>query len=361
MYRLLVCGLDYKSRPLAQRERFSIPADCSRHALQQIIALPALKEAAILSTCNRFEIYAATDDLLAGCQQVLSFFASLQAMPEPELVSPTLVLSDEQAVAHLCRVASGLESMVLGEGQVMSQVKAAYQSSVDAGCAGTALQRLFQLALHCGKRVRSETGIATGAVSTGGAVVEVCRLKLGSLRHARVLVIGAGRAGQMCVKQLLSLKDNPSIHVLNRSWQRLRQIRELDLDRRLYLSADFDRRHELAAQSDAVIVTTAAASPVLDAEALAEFSSLPKIVVDMSVPRNVDPKLEERALLYTIDDLGSVVQDNLRERSALCQQAEQIIDSVIERRWKPWMVRRQEYRSPVFNPEHIRASTNTSC
>ncbi|MFN8657388.1 MAG: glutamyl-tRNA reductase [Candidatus Obscuribacterales bacterium] len=341
MYRPIVCGLDYKSQPLALRERLSISPDCSRLALRQITALSALKEAGILSTCNRFEIYAVTDDFSVGCQQLLGFFVNLQELPAHESFAPTLFLSDEQAVAHLCRVASGLESMVLGEGQVMAQVKAAYQSSVEAGCAGASLHRLFQLALYCGKRVRTETGIATRAVSTGGAAVEVCRQQQGNLRQARMLVIGAGHAAQMCVKQLLSLKDSPAIQVVNRGWQRLEQIRDLDREGRLSLSADYESRHELVAKSDAVIVTTAAASPVLKFESLAPFSSLPQVIVDLSVPRNVDQRLAERTHLYTIDDLGNIVQDNLRERSGLCLQAEQIIDSAIVSRWAPWVVQRR--------------------
>lgn len=309
------------------------------------MSLPALKEAAILSTCNRFEIYAATDDLLAAQKQVRGFWGELQAVPEHQSVAPTLFLSDEQAATHLCRVASGLESMVLGEGQVVSQVKAAYQSSVEAGCAGPMLQRAFQLALHSGKRVRTETRIATRAVSTGGAAVEVCRKRLGNFAGARVLVIGAGRASQMCVKHLLSLGDKPFVQVVNRDQKRLQQMIEFDRENRLCLIENFDRRHELAAQSDAVIVTTSADSYVLCAAMLACFTVLPSVIVDMSVPRNVDPKIAERTVLYTIDDLGCIVENNLRERSALCQPAEEIIRSVIENRWTPWVVQRCLYNA----------------
>jgi glutamyl-tRNA reductase len=341
MHHVFFCGLDYKSQPLAARERLAAPASCLEHALRHLSRLPALSEAAILSTCNRFEVYAVTSDLPEGSKQVLEFFAKVQAVKDHEALKPTL-LFDEQAVEHLCRVASGLESMVLGEGQIMSQVKTAYRSALDASCAGPILKRLFQLALHCGKRVRGETSIGTGAVSTGAAAIELARRKLGSLQDKSILVVGAGRAGQMCVKHLLSLFDRSHIQVINHSAERLEQMRELDKQGLLDLSMPFELRHELAAGADLVIVATAADSFVLRADKLEQLGSAAKVIIDMSVPRNVDPAVgtNSKTQLYTIDDLSSIVETNLKERSALCWQAEQIIAGVIGRRWIPWVVQR---------------------
>lgn len=340
MQHLIVGGVDYKVEPLAIRERLMIPPEHLQQALRHLSSLNDIQEAAILATCNRFDVFVVADQLRSGINQVHSFFEDLQ-VPEHQQIKPAFHV-DENAVAYLCRVASGLESMVLGEGQIMAQVKLAYRNSYEAGCAKTVLQRLFSLALHCGKRVRTRTKIGRGAVSVGAAALELARMQFGTLNGATILIIGAGHAGQMCAKQLLSARECLSVQLINRNRESLEAIRALDVEHKLELDLLYDRRYELVSQADVVIVTTAADDYVLKFNELSQYPRAPRLVIDMSVPRNVDPAIADLKgiQLYTIDDLGAIVQSNLAERASLCDEAESIIAEIINRRWKPFMVRR---------------------
>ena len=342
MPHLIACGLDYKSQPVAVRERLTIPPSCLHQALKHLQSLPAINESAIIATCNRFEVYAVTTGREEGTSQVKSFFQAVQAVSDHHDLAPSMVKTDEQAVAHLCRVASGLESMVVGEGQILAQVKDAYQAALDADCAGPVLRRLFDLALHCGKRVRTETKISSGAVSTGAAAIEIARQNFGGLKSRTLLLVGAGRAAQMCAKQLLSSRDCPSIQVVNRSGEGLLGMQELNVEGRLSLCHSYEERHELSAGADVVIVTTAAPEFVLTRAELEKQATVPGVVIDLSVPRNVDPAIGgfSETKLYTVDDLAQVVESNLAERAALCAGAHKIIAEILDRRWTPYVVRR---------------------
>lgn len=341
MPHLIACGLDYKSQPVAVRERLTIPLSCLHHTLKHLKSLPAISESVVIATCNRFEVYAVTARLEEGISQVKSFFQAVQTVSDHHDVPPTMLKTDEQAVAHLCRVASGLESMVVGEGQILAQVKVAFQTALDANCAGPVLKRSFDLALHCGKRVRAKTKISSGAVSTGAAAIEIARQNFGGLTGRTLLLVGAGRAAQMCAKQLLSSRDCPSIQVVNRSGEGLLGMKELNVEGRLSLSHSYEDRHELSAGADVVIVTTAAPEFVLTRPELEKHAVVPRVVIDLSVPRNVDPTIGSlsKTRLYTVDDLAQVVELNLAERAALCAGADKIIDEILDRRWTPYVVR----------------------
>ena len=336
MDHLILFGADYKEQTLAMRERLSIPAECVRFALQRLVALPSIKEAVLLGTCNRFEIYAVTSDLAEGRHQLQSFFTALQQVPDHQAIKPDYVFAGEEAVEHLFRVTSGLESMVLGEGQIVAQVKEAYRTAVVYQSAGSVLKRLFELALHCGKRVRSETTISRRAVSTAAAAVELAGQKLGSWRAATVLIIGAGRAGQMCLKQLLSLRGPLDLTVVNRDADKFDQLRFMDRDGRVKLDQAFASRHSIAAASDVVFVTTSAPAYVLNGAELQEHLVRTSCIIDLSVPRNVDPAVGLLAGvdLFTVDDLAGVVRHNLAERAGLSVAAESIIKEVIVSRWR---------------------------
>ncbi|HEY9715384.1 MAG TPA: glutamyl-tRNA reductase, partial [Chroococcales cyanobacterium] len=160
---LVVCGLNYHSSPIAIRERFTIPDFCLGHALKALSHLPHVKEAAVLSTCNRTEVYAVVSNVEAGFREIDAFFASVQAVGDHGALKPNFRLLREDVAVHLFRVAAGLDSLVLGEGQIMAQVKNAHQKALEAGTAGPVLDCLFKMALGCGKRVRSETSMGRRA------------------------------------------------------------------------------------------------------------------------------------------------------------------------------------------------------
>ena len=242
------------------RERFCIPDSCVGHALDGLKHFRHIKEAVILSTCNRTEVYAVVDDVSAGLRQIQSFFQSVQAVSDHQALKPNFRLLRDDVVLHLLRVASGLDSMVLGEGQIMSQVKAAHQTALEKRSSGLVLDMIFKLALTCGKRVRSETSMGKRAVSVSSAAVELARETLGSLRGKSATVIGMGKMGQICAKHLLSDNGQGPVVLVNRNASRVETFLQNKLNNPERIKAGFayEERVALAAQSDLVVVATGA-------------------------------------------------------------------------------------------------------
>ena len=327
---LVVMGVNYHSTPLFVRERLVIPESCSRHALSALAQMPHLKEAALLSTCNRTEVYAVVSDVNAGLREIESFFLDIQNVAGHSALRPNFKLLRDDVALHLFRVASGLDSLVLGEGQVLAQVKNAHRQALDAGTAGPLLAQLFQSALACGKRVRSQTAIGRRAVSASSAAIELAREALGSLAECRALVIGAGQMSQICAKYLLAESGAREVIMLNRSRERLDIFAQNNLPnkKKLNLGFSFAERHQLAAASDLVIVSTSAPDYLITRRELAGLSLARQIcIVDISVPRNVDPEVANLpgVTLFHTDDLAQVVSKNLSEREALTGDAEKIV------------------------------------
>jgi len=335
MNHLVVLGLNYHSTPLAIRERFTIPESCLGHALRALSALPHVREAVVLSTCNRTEVYAVVSSVQAGLQEIESFFLSAQRIADHESLRPNFKLLRDDVALHLFRVAGGLDSMILGEGQIMAQVKAAHQAALEAGTAGAVLDQLFKLALNCGKRIRSETTMGRRAVSVSSAAVELARNTLGSLADSTVLVVGAGKMAQICVKHLLNEPGAGKVILLNRSQERVRLFLHNNLPNRerLQCNLSFDDRHELAAVADLVIVSTSAPAHVLEASRLkAPPSGRKSLIIDISVPRNVDPAAAglDGYTLFNADDLAEIVARNLSEREALIGGAEALVFETLD-------------------------------
>jgi glutamyl-tRNA reductase len=332
MTDLVVCGLSYHSVPVAIREQFTIPQSCLKHALEGLKRFPHIKEAAVLSTCNRTEVYAVVSDIQAGWREIDAFFAATQSIADHDELKPNFRLLRQDVALHLMRVASGLDSMVLGEGQIMAQVKVAHQEALQAQAAGPILDSLFKFALSCGKRVRSETAMGRRAVSISSAAVELGKSLLGGFKDKTILVIGVGKMGQICLKHILSDGNAAKVLVTNRTPERIdafckNSIRNLHL---LSPIADFDQRHEAAQLADLIIVASSAPHHVLTHDqwsSVAANSSKDVCIIDIGVPRNVEPKLAERenVRLIDFDYLAEVVQLNLAERESLVVDAEKIV------------------------------------
>lgn len=333
---LVVVGLNYHSCPITIREKFVIPDSCIAHALRALGSMPHVKESAILSTCNRTEVYAVVSDLDAGLSELESFFASTQRISDHAAIKPNFKLLREDVALHLFRVASGLDSLVIGEGQIMSQVKAAHRHALEAGTCGTHLDQLFKLALTCGKRVRSETSMGRRAVSVSSAAVELARDVLGKLSQKSVLIVGAGRMAQVCAKHLLSDSGPDQLLMVNRTAERLQHFAANKLPnlQRLNIGLSFDERYHLAAACDLMIVSTSASSHLINADELKKHLTPGRelVVVDISVPRNVDPTVANLpgVRLFHADDLASIVNRNMSEREALVGEAERIIFSTLD-------------------------------
>lgn len=334
---LVVCGINYHSTPLAIREQFCIPDSCVGHALEGLKRFSHVKESVILSTCNRTEVYAVVDDVQAGLRDIEAFFASVQHVSDHAALKPNFKLLRDDVVLHLMRVASGLDSMVLGESQIMSQVKAAHQHALERHSAGPVLDFIFKLALNCGKKVRSETSMGRRAVSVSSAAIELAKSRLGSLKEKSVAVIGLGKMGQICVKHLLSEGGNGPIVLLNRNQERVSAFLKNKLSNadKLKFSFSFEERVAIAAQADLVIVSTGAKEHVLtkaDIERYRHANSPQQLIIDIAVPRNVDSAVAELegVSLAHADDLSEIVSKNMAERSATIGEAEAIIFEILE-------------------------------
>jgi glutamyl-tRNA reductase len=333
MNHLVVCGLNYHNTPIAIRERFTIPQSCLGHALTALARLPHVKEAALVSTCNRTEVYATVSNVQAACQEIDTFFASTQGIVDHEVLRPNFRLLREDVALHMFRLAAGLDSMILGESQIMSQLKASHQIALSSGTAGPVLDYLFSSSLNCGKRVRTETNMGRRAVSVSSAAIELGRTLLGSLKGRSSLVVGAGRMGQICAKVLLNEPAGGPVILLNRTQQRIANFIQNKLHNieRLQTSFDFEDRTRLAAAADLVIVSSGAPSFVLNKKEFAaarEGNEHRQIcIVDISVPRNVDPEIGNlpNVKLFHSDDLADLVQLNLAERETLVADAEKIV------------------------------------
>jgi len=301
--------------------------------LSQLIEETAVEEAVILSTCNRTELYIYRSDNCteAACRQELQRrLHAFQQLEEP-LGGYFYTHSNDAAVRHLLRVAAGLESMALGENQILGQVKEAYSLSATGGCTGSILNRLFHKAFEAGKRVRSETALSCGASSVSYIAAELARQKLEELESRRVLLIGAGETGEQML-QSLAERGCRSLAVTNRTYRRAYYLAQR------YDAEAVDYRERLSAlqQTDIAVVSTASPEPVFrrrELEQLAgEGGQLPALIIDISVPRNIEAATGELdgVTLYSLDDLRQLAAENHRRRREEAEQAAAIVAEVAE-------------------------------
>jgi glutamyl-tRNA reductase len=329
---ILVVGLSHKTASVEIREKLSIQETKIEQALQQLRALPHIEEAAILSTCNRLEIYIVAKETEQGVRELIQFLAEYSHIALSELRSHLFILLHQDAVMHLMRVASGLDSLVLGEGQILAQVKHTHKLGQQFNGIGTVLNRLFKQALTAGKRVRTETSIGTGAVSISSAAVELAQMQVESFADYRISILGAGKMARLLVQHLLA-KGAKEITIINRSIDKAWELAKQFPDGKFQV-------HELAnmvqvvAESDLVFTGTAAMEPLLDKSHLAAV--LPRyhhlMIFDIAVPRNVAADVNELAHVkaFNVDDLKAVVAQNQEARRQMAREAEGILDEEVD-------------------------------
>lgn len=322
---LLTLGVNHKTAPVAIRERVSFGPDILVAALRSLVSQPGVGEAVILSTCNRTELCCVVSDPNDEClgRWLVGFHGLRQGEIQPYLY----VHGDQQAIRHLLRVACGLDSQVLGEPQILGQVKTAFQSAQAAGTTGRLLGRLFQHAFSVAKLVRTETSIGASAVSVAFAAVSLARQIFSELQNQTALLIGAGETIELAARHLHQ-NGIGRILVANRT-----------LERAHALAAQFDGfaialteiAHHLP-EADILISSTASPLPVLGKgtveTALKKRRHRPIFMVDLAVPRDIEPEVAELddVYLYTLDDLETVIEDNRRSRLEAAGQAEEIIE-----------------------------------
>ena len=326
---LIVVGLSHQAAPVEVRERLAFSSAQQREALP--LLLQRVREAAILSTCNRTEIYAVADQAEAGVQEVEAFLEEFHRVPRSSYQPYLYRCRGREAASHLFRVASGLDSMILGEPQILGQVRECYETAVERNAAGPILSRAFHQALKVGKQVRNRTDICRSAVSVSYAAVELARRVLGSLDNRSVLLIGAGRMGELAAQAMADDRATRVV-VTNRTY-----ARAADLAAQLGgEAAEFERLPRLLGEADVVITSTGAPSfiltPAVVREALRGRGERPLVLIDIAVPRDVDPEVKglPNVWLHDIDDLQSVCVANLEERRKEVSRAQEIVEGEVE-------------------------------
>ncbi len=328
---LLTLGINHTTAPVEVRERVAITEQNLAHALNKLISVPQVDEAAIISTCNRTELYCEVSHIDDGKQEILSWLNAFHNLSISDTQPYIYDHLDDSVVRHIFRVASGLDSMVLGEPQILGQLKSAYQDAVQADTLGRNLNQLFQRSFNVAKKVRTNTEIGTNPVSVSSAAVSLSKNIFGDFKNLSALLLGAGETIELTAEHLKSAGIG-NIVVANRSVERAQILADKVGGRGVSLSYV----SEALPQSDIVITATASTLPILGKglveSALKQRKHKPIFMVDLAVPRDIEPEVAKLAdvYLYTIDDLQNVIEDNLKSRQQAADEAEIIIEHEVK-------------------------------
>lgn len=329
---IVLVGVNHKSTPVAVREQLALSDAACSLGLRALVDGEIVREGLIVSTCNRVEVLTetATAKLNETTERILSFLAETNELPRSVFETGLYQHHDDQAVRHLFRVAASLDSMVVGEPQVLGQVRRAYTIALEAGTTGKVLNRLVHHAFRVAKRVRTETGIGANAVSISYMAVELGKKIFDSFAGRTALLIGAGEMAELAARHLVNAGVG-KILVANRSVEPATALaQELG-----GMPIELTKLSEYLPQADIVICSTAAEEYVVNEklvrDALAKRRNRPSFFIDISVPRNVDPAVGKipNVFLFDVDDLESVISSNIREREREAQRAELIVDSEV--------------------------------
>jgi glutamyl-tRNA reductase len=325
--QLALVGLSHKTAPVEIRERFAFNGDALRGALTSLVSSEEVTEAMILSTCNRVEVVAESPD----DRRLREFLCDYHRIPPDTLSEHLYSFRNAEAIRHIFRVASSLDSMMVGEPQILGQVKEAYRIATDAGTVGMNLSAVMSRAFAVAKRVRSETGISQSAVSVSYAAVELARKIFGNLSGKVVMIIGASKMGELAAKHLRRAGVS-SVLVTNRTFERAVELAKVFEG----AAVPFEHFTDHIDRADIIISSTGAPNFIIG-KPLAEQiihrrKNKPTFFIDIAVPRDIDPQVNEidNAFLYDIDDLQQVIDANLKERMSEAMRAEEIVDREVE-------------------------------
>ena len=325
---IVVLGLSHKTAPPEVRDRHSFPAERVTEALGALRDYSAVREAAIVATCNRLEIYADVSDFEVGVGELKDFLTTYRSMRVEDFDKFLYTMLGFEAVVQLLRVASGLDSMLIGEAEIVAQVKEAFAAAQAAGTMGTHLSRLFRTALRAGKRVRTETSISRDVVSLGAAAVELAARRT-NVATASVLVIGAGKMGATVARHLAA-RGAANIAIVNRTVARAQAI-AVEIGASAYPLASVGA---LLAEADLAISAVGRGEYVLTADdaraSMRDRGTRPLLIVDIGAPRDVEPAAGaiDGVTLHELSDLRQIVEENLGGRRAAIPAATSIIESL---------------------------------
>jgi glutamyl-tRNA reductase len=331
MTELLALGASHKTAPLAVRERLALLDGQVELFLQELVELPGIAEAVALSTCNRTELYVVVADPVEAESAVLSVLARRAGTRPTELLSSIYAERNCDAARHLYRVVSGLESMIIGEAEIQGQVKRAYERALHARTTGPLVNKLFRAALATGKRVRTETTISTGHASVASVAVDAARSAVGPLHERHVVIVGAGETAELTARAFHA-QGVSTMFVANRHRDRAIALAE----RYGGGSGSFDELPAELERADVVVSSTASPHAIVGAEELAAVMAArdgrPLLLVDLAVPRDIDPACAELdgVTLLDMDALQSAVRANLRVRRAEAARAVDIVEDEIQ-------------------------------
>jgi glutamyl-tRNA reductase len=329
---IVVIGLSHKTAPVEVREKLSIPEPQLESAIAHLLSYPHIEEVTILSTCNRLEIYFVAKEAEPGVREVTQFLAETSKLPLPTLRPHLFTLLHEDAVMHLMRVSAGLDSLVLGEGQILAQVKQTHKLGQQYKGIGSILNRLFKQALTAGKRVRTETSIGTGAVSISSAAVELAQIKVQNLEPYRISILGAGKMSRLLVQHLLA-KGAHDITILNRSKGRAEELAKAFPDAQIKIKL-LSEMMTVIKESDIVFTSTSSTEPLLNRAKLEAVldANQSLMLFDISVPRNVDSDVNGMTTVkaFNVDDLKAVVAQNYESRRKMAAEAEVLLEEEVD-------------------------------
>ena len=342
--RLVLLGINHNTAPIEVRERLAIPSTRLADATRSLLHQPGIREGLILSTCNRVELLTLQDDAgeAANMQpqtkaDLLRFLHEYFAVPPNDIQPHLYEFREREAVRHLFRVASSLDSMVVGEPQILGQVKESYTIAREVGAVSTHLESLLQRTFTVAKKIRSETQIGASSVSIASVAVDLARKIFGSLQGKTVLIVGAGKMSELAARHLIQ-QGAASILVANRTQARAEKIAEAFTSAAVHTEAiSFDDLYAQTPRADIVITSTGAPQKIFDRSHGQQFlharRNRPMFFIDIAVPRDVDPGMNEveGCFVYDIDDLQQVAAANLADRSREAAAAETIVSREVEK------------------------------
>ncbi len=346
---LLTIGLNHTTAPVEVRERVVLPTEQASEILESLLALKGVKEAAVLSTCNRTEMTFWADTPEAS-EETVHWIARRHGFDTDSLKPYLYLHKDSDAIRHTLRVACGLDSLVLGEPQILGQLKQAYQTAKDHKALGRYLGRLFQHTFSTAKLVRTETAIGASAVSVAFAAVSLAKQIFGDLNTQTALLIGAGETIELAARHL-ERQGIGKIIIANRTVERAEKLAQEFNARAISLPELPDTLHE----ADIIISSTASPLPILGKgtveRALKQRKHRPMFMVDIAVPRDIETEVSELSdvYLYTVDDLHDVIEENLKSRQQAAEQAEELVETQVEA-FSSWL----KSQEMVHNIKHYR-------
>lgn len=322
---ILAIGINHTTATVDVREKVAFQPEQLEHALQSLVQQGRVSESVIVSTCNRTELYCHTKD--ADIEHILNWLATFHAIPAERIAQHIYQHENEQAISHLMAVASGLDSLVLGEPQIFGQVKDAYEYARKAGTVGAVFERLFQSTFSAAKDVRTETSVGQNAVSVAYSAVNLAKHIFGDLNQAEVLIVGAGETAELAARHLRE-QGVKKLNVANRTIARAQELTDLVGGQ----AHTLDQIKALLPKADIVISSTASPVPVIGKgwveTAIKARRHRPMLFIDLAVPRDIEEEVGELndVYLYTVDDLQKIVSENIQQREEAAQEARGIIE-----------------------------------